>query len=224
MRSWRSCRKGKRSWIAGARRLPQSGGAVQVVLGARCVTRKRQHANISRLFIRFAEREWFHGAPAGQRSSSSNSSGLLLTRPKQLGGSGRPSEVKEIIVEKLKVSDGEQGELTASGVLRFGNRIDWARFYLVRAGYLDASVRGVWSLTEKGRQTDSITHEQALAIDKQVRQELKDERVSSDGEMSGDQIDENIAPEPADYRVELLELLKGYAPQRVREAVSASVT
>jgi restriction system protein len=29
--------------------------------------------------------------------------------------------------------------------------VDWARFYLVRAGYLDASKRGVWSLTELGR-------------------------------------------------------------------------
>src|SRR5690348_2605131 len=33
----------------------------------------------------------------------------------------------------------------------FGNDVDWARFYLVRAGVIDASKRGVWSLTDVGR-------------------------------------------------------------------------
>jgi restriction endonuclease Mrr len=27
--------------------------------------------------------------------------------------------------------------------------VDWARFYLTKAGYLDSSERGVWSLTRK---------------------------------------------------------------------------
>ena len=36
------------------------------------------------------------------------------------------------------------------GESKFGNDVDWARFYLVRTGYLDSSKRGVWSLTEAG--------------------------------------------------------------------------
>ena len=80
----------------------------------------------------------------------------MIDALKELGGSGRPAEVKDIIAEKLNVSDIEQEDLTKSGVPRFSNQIDWARFYLARAGYIDSSVRGVWSLSEKGRQTESI--------------------------------------------------------------------
>ena len=69
----------------------------------------------------------------------------------ELGGSGRPAEVKERIAENLNITEEEQEELIASGISRFSNKVDWARFYLVKADFIDASTRGVWSLTEKGR-------------------------------------------------------------------------
>src|SRR5688572_23114691 len=69
----------------------------------------------------------------------------------ELGGSGQPSEVKEVIADKLNISEDEQGEQIASGASRFSNKVDWARFYLAKAGYIDASTRGVWSLTENGQ-------------------------------------------------------------------------
>jgi len=50
-----------------------------------------------------------------------------------------------------------------SGESKFGNDVDWPRFYLVRAGYLDASTRGVWSLTERGR-TEQIDPAKAAEI------------------------------------------------------------
>jgi hypothetical protein len=37
---------------------------------------------------------------------------------------------------------------------RIRNQVQWGRLYLVRAGYLDSSRRGIWSLTEKGAETD----------------------------------------------------------------------
>ncbi len=37
-----------------------------------------------------------------------------------------------------------------NGGSRVRNQIQWARFYLVKGGYLDSSKRGVWSLTTKG--------------------------------------------------------------------------
>jgi len=65
----------------------------------------------------------------------------------ELGGSGQPSEVKEIIADKLNIPDEEQSEQIASGASRFSKNVDWARFYLAKAGNIDASKRGVWSLT-----------------------------------------------------------------------------
>lgn len=69
---------------------------------------------------------------------------------KDLGGSARPSEVKEWILNSLNLPDDYANAVHKGGESKFGNDVDWARFYLVRAGYLDASKRGVWSLTETG--------------------------------------------------------------------------
>lgn len=143
--------------------------------------------------------------------------GPLIEALKALAGSGRPEEVKDKIVEQLKISDTVQNELIPSGISRFSNQVDWARFYLVRAGYLDSSVRGVWSLTEKGLQSGPLNHQQAYEIFRQVRQDFEIERTQVVPEpsklittaASGD--DRNV-PEPSTYRSELLNVLKALSP------------
>jgi len=143
--------------------------------------------------------------------------GPVIEALKELAGSGRPEEVKDKIVEQLKLSDEEQNELIPSGISRFSNRVDWARFYLVRAGYLDSSVRGVWSLTEKGLQSGPLNHQQAYEIFRQVRQEFEIERtqvVPEPGELirTADSDDGKNIPEPSTYRSELLTILKALSP------------
>lgn len=76
----------------------------------------------------------------------------VLDALQQLGGSGRPDEVRSVIAQTLKLSEQEQSEPLPSKVQpRFDNQVHWARFYLSKAGFLDSSERGVWTLTEKGR-------------------------------------------------------------------------
>jgi restriction system protein len=78
--------------------------------------------------------------------------GPVLDALQQLGGSGRPDEVRSLIAEALKLSEQEQSEpLPSKAQPRFDNQVHWARFYLSKAGFLDASRRGVWALTEKSR-------------------------------------------------------------------------
>jgi restriction system protein len=79
--------------------------------------------------------------------------GPLLDALRALGGSGTPDEVVERIASDLNVSDEVQNELLPSGEPRFRNKVAWARFYLAKEGLLDSSKRGVWSLTERGRET-----------------------------------------------------------------------
>lgn len=69
---------------------------------------------------------------------------------RQLGGSGRPTEVRDLIAQREEVPEAWLEELPPSGTSRFDNQVAWARYYLVRAGLIDSSRRGVWSLTEKG--------------------------------------------------------------------------
>lgn len=58
---------------------------------------------------------------------------------KDLGNSGTPSEVRERIAARMKLTDGELNSQTKSGISRFENQVAWARFYLAKAGYIDAS-------------------------------------------------------------------------------------
>lgn len=76
--------------------------------------------------------------------------GPVINALKELGGSGRPAEVRDKVAELLRMAESEQNETTESGQSRFNNQVAWARFYLVKAGLLDSSTRGVWSLTEEG--------------------------------------------------------------------------
>ena len=63
---------------------------------------------------------------------------------RELGGSGQPSEVKEVIADQNQIPENEQAEQIPSGASRFSKNVDWARFYLAKAGYIDAS--NLWRL------------------------------------------------------------------------------
>jgi restriction system protein len=69
----------------------------------------------------------------------------------ELGGSGQPKEVTDTVLERLHISEREQAQTLKNGGSRVRNQVAWARFYLAKADLLDASRRGVWALTEKGR-------------------------------------------------------------------------
>ena len=88
----------------------------------------------------------------------------IIEALKALGGSARPAEVTDWVAASLGVSDDERSELTSTGVVRFDNAVAWARYYLAKAAIIDASKRGVWTLTEKGRTMPALSHGEAYAI------------------------------------------------------------
>ncbi len=140
---------------------------------------------------------------------------------KELGGSGRPAEVRDVIAQRLKISEQERSVVNKSGASRFENRVHWARFYLAKAGYLDSSTRGVWSLTEKGQAVTKMTHDEALVLFNTLHSQFAAGRsTTSNGASTTVQAeaDENIAPSPTltstdnSYRTQLLELLQSLPP------------
>jgi hypothetical protein len=62
-----------------------------------------------------------------------------------------------------------------TGQSRIRNQVQWARLYLVRAAYLDASRRGIWSLTEKGL-TEDLSRFDVLASFKNVQKIFQEEK------------------------------------------------
>src|SRR5438309_9347451 len=74
---------------------------------------------------------------------------------KMLGGSARPAEVREQLVRTLNISEDAQADTLPSGL---------PRFYLSKAGIIDSSARGVWTLTEKGRALEQLNHQEAVEL------------------------------------------------------------
>lgn len=139
--------------------------------------------------------------------------GPVLDALRRLGGSGTPDEVVEQIAQDLKLSDEVQNDLLASGQPRYRNQVAWARFYLVREGLLDSSKRGVWSLTDRGRDT-SLSPEQARDVFlKWVRifqeQRREKEQVPEPVE---EQVAEGTGATPNDYRAATIALLLSLPP------------
>ncbi len=126
----------------------------------------------------------------------------------ELGGSGQPSEVKELIADKLNITEDEQGEQISSGASRFSKNVDWARFYLAKAEFIDASTRGVWSLTEKGRSVN-LSSSEALQLFQSIHQQFSVERrkqkdktpAQLDNKSDGS---EELPDEDSDHRTILL--------------------
>jgi restriction system protein len=132
---------------------------------------------------------------------------------KELGNSGTPSEVREIIANKFNLSDDELNETIASGTPRFLNQVAWARFYLNKAGYIASSKRGVWSLTEKG-QASNLTDEQAL----EIFQTIQDQFQAAYRAQQEEETEEVVAPPDvgflptSDYRTALIEKIRSLSP------------
>lgn len=128
----------------------------------------------------------------------------------ELGGSGQPSEVKELIVDRLNISDEEQSEQNPSGASRFSKNVDWARFYLAKADYIDASTRGVWSLTDKGRNA-RLSNDEALQLFHRVHQQFSVERRKqreksppTSTSKNGRGVSDEVPDEENDHRIALL--------------------
>jgi restriction system protein len=161
--------------------------------------------------------------------------GPLVDALKELGGSARPAEVKSVIATNLSLPEDFLNQRNKSGLLRFRNDVDWARFYLVHSGYIDASSRGVWSLTDKGY-SYSLSHDEAVELFKAVHKDfVVDKKAKSTQPQPEDDSDEEeevaLATETG-HRDAMLALLRELPPagferlcQRIlREAGFESVT
>jgi restriction system protein len=143
----------------------------------------------------------------------------ILDTLKELGASGAAGEVVDRVIERCNLSEKEQQETTSNGQSRVRNQIAWARFYLVKAGLLGASERGVWALTPTGR-TSELNADGVLALFKDVHRQFSGKEAGTaappDKVASGESETEMLEGEPDaapdDYKVELLATLRSLPP------------
>jgi restriction system protein len=135
--------------------------------------------------------------------------GPLLEALRSLGGSATPDEAVARIARDLSLSEEVQNETLPSGELRFRNQVAWARFYLVREGLLDSSKRGVWSLTQRGRET-TLNEQQSREIFLKwvkVFQELRRNKADQPERIEEEVAEGTGAVDGADYRAVVIDRL-----------------
>ncbi|MCM2296140.1 restriction endonuclease [Rhodoferax sp.] len=105
--------------------------------------------------------------------------GPLLQALRDLGGSASPREAIERIAQIEKVPDSVREVVLKSGQERFYNQVMWARQYLVWEGFIDSGRRGVWSLTQQGKNVILSADEAREIFLRQVQRQAKLRKVAS---------------------------------------------
>jgi restriction system protein len=131
---------------------------------------------------------------------------------KELGGSGNPGEITDLIIERYNISEEELELRNKNGGSTVKNRIAWARFYLVKGGVLDSTKRGVWTL--KPNTSELIDLEKPNEFFSRIHEQFEKKGTIEPGTPEPAGIDEEIQEKVHDenYRVQVLDIVKNLPP------------
>ncbi len=135
----------------------------------------------------------------------------LLVALRELGGSARVEEAVSHIAERLDISDEAMDLTTNSGAKVFKNRVQWARLGLVRAGYVDSSRRGVWSLTELGKTVD-VDADFGRRTAREVQNKYNEARAFRGAESTDDDLSDGGADPFDRHDIFVLQTIKSMSP------------
>lgn len=131
-----------------------------------------------------------------------------------MGGSGTNEELLNKIIELEQIPPEVQNiEHTDHRQSRLNYNLAWAKTYLKKAGAIDNSQRGVWSITKEG---EGLTQEQVRQVPARVRKQVAEERLSKSatdhpGSESSPSTQE-VEPQEPLWEDRLLDLLRSLPP------------
>ncbi len=131
---------------------------------------------------------------------------VVLQAVRELGGSGSNSEIEEVSSRILNLSEKDINEIHRGNRTKFGYRLAWTRNYLKRYGVLENSERGVWALTQKGKEVKNVNKDEVnkyvKGLDKQIVKELGPQQ----------EVFEEVAQEEI-WKDKLLSTIQSIAPE-----------
>ena len=109
----------------------------------------------------------------------------VLGAIKKLGGSASISELDEEVTKNLQLTDKDIAETHNERMTELEYRLAWTRSYLKAYGLLDNSQRGIWVLTTKGREVDTVDPRQVTRSFRGLKKSKSEKIVGKDFEPDG---------------------------------------
>jgi restriction system protein len=97
-----------------------------------------------------------------------------------LGGSGSVTELEDKVAEILNLTEKEINEIHRGNRTKLSYRLAWSRNYLKRFGLLENSSRGIWSLTAKRKEVESVDKDIVNKAVKSLDKELNNQESVSE--------------------------------------------
>lgn len=133
----------------------------------------------------------------------------VLTALQLNGGAGDSSDIIEQVIDKLGITENELEETTSNGQSRIRNQIQWARFYLFKAGLIDNAQRGIWRLTNDGLDR-KLNDEGVYNLFKSVQNSVK--KTPTSKPKKAEPIFENIPIEDEERSIGLINIIQNLSP------------
>lgn len=137
---------------------------------------------------------------------------ILLTL-QEMGGAGITADVIDKVIDRLNIPEEEVEKTNQSGQSTVRNRIQWARLYLTKSGYLASAERGIWKLTDKG--WGSYLSEQEIeTLFKKVHQESLKSTKEQPASIAGKKIipEEEYSTEEEAHTQKILNIIQALSP------------
>jgi len=133
----------------------------------------------------------------------------VLTTLQSNGGAGDSSDVIEQVIDKLGITEAELEETTSNGQSRIRNQIQWARFYLFKAGLIDNAQRGIWRLTNDGLDR-RLNDDGVYNLFKGVQNSVK--KTPTTKLKKAEPVFENVPTEDEEHSLGLINIIQNLSP------------
>lgn len=127
------------------------------------------------------------------------------------GGAGNSSNIVDQVIENLSISEEEVEAVTSNGQSKVRNRIQWARFYLFKAGLIDNAERGVWRLTKEGLEA-KLNDNEIYELFKQVQSNIRNIDAKQAPQKKQEVEFENNTTEDEEHAASLISLIQSISP------------
>lgn len=129
-----------------------------------------------------------------------------------MDGSGRIDEINRTVIEREGYSEEQQATLHGEGPqTEIEYRLAWARTYLKGMGLLENSARGVWSVTEKGRE---VRQDQLADLHAEYTRHARERSRQRRREKASEGVEGAEANDERDWKEALLHVLLKAPPDR----------